>query len=165
VLALFWFLNPFWYFGLSRWLVARWRPRREIVPEPRFYGRFRSDKAATLNYLRWVWWCTPAGHRRLATILGTVTVRIDPDVITLETCDPPETRPYKVFARGENSVTIECVTDRVLGEAPRPWRWTIDFVEDGYWTCTQFWWLWWYREKFTRITDESSPGKFTPAPA
>jgi hypothetical protein len=161
--VLFSFLHPLWYIGLFRWLRARRSPCQEVAFEPRLIGRFQSDRRATVGYLETVRWCTPKALGRLAAVLGTVTVRIEPGVVTVESPGPSESRPYKVFARGEHSVTIECVTERAGGEPAKPWRWTVDFVADGYWTCTQFWWLWWYREKFTRI-DDPTP-LTTPAPA
>lgn len=164
MLALLWFLDPIWYAGLFRWLRARRSPHQEIAFEPRLIGRFQSDRRATVDYLETVRWCTPKALGRLASILGTVTVRFEPGVATVETPGPPESRLYKVFARGENSATVECVVERVSGEPPKPWRWTVDFTDDGYWTCTQFWWLWWYREKFTRLNG-SAPPTATPTPS
>ena len=70
LLALF---DPFWYVGLFRWHRARWRPRREIVLDPRMLGRFRSDRQATVDYLKTVRWCTPNALGQLAGILGSVT--------------------------------------------------------------------------------------------
>lgn len=128
------------------WLQGLFGPR-PLLHEPRLLGSWKSDRDATVAYLKTVRECTYSAMDRIRSILGKLTITYDEETLCYVGIDDDFTSRYRVVAQDEESVTIEVES----GTWPKWQRSTIRFVEDGIWVTTLDQRLWWYREKFVRV--------------
>jgi hypothetical protein len=109
-------------------------------------GSWKSNKAATLQYLRANTKLTPEQLEKLGTALGRMVIVIEAERITLRDGDWKFASKYKVLSESKSSVTIESVDP----ETRRLTKSTIEFDGDGFWTPAEDK-IPGYKERFDKI--------------
>jgi hypothetical protein len=95
--------------------------------------------------------CPEKALAAIATLVGgRFRVTFGPDTVTLENCELDGTYTYRVVKRSSQGVIVEVTSDNWRGLRRRS---TITFVEDGYWIDGPDPRLWWFREKFVRVSE------------
>lgn len=126
------------------------RHSRGPIFEPRLYGTWRSDAAATLDHLRNEPRCPEKALAKLASIVGKLRITFGPDTVTFENCELDGTYTYRVVKSSSESVITEITSDNYRGQQRQS---TITFAEDGFWVNGPDPRLPWFREKFVRASE------------
>ena len=111
----------------------------------RFIGAWKSNKAATLAYLKVHTKLTSQQLDKVATALGTLTITFDKTNMTMQQGSWSFVSPYKIISETTNSITIESKDPATKKLAPT----ILEFDGNCFWTPDDK--IPGYKERFDKI--------------
>lgn len=114
----------------------------------RFIGTWKSNKAATLSYLKAHTKLTPQQLDKLGTALGTLTITFDKTNMTMRQGDWSFVSPYKIISETTNSITIESKDPTTQKISPT----ILELDSNGFWTPDDK--IPGYKERFDKIAQK-----------